>query len=125
MPDDSAALAPREVVIARLNRLGALPPARLAARRSSSGCLREPVQAAAHPGAADGVRAFGRLALFDNYRLVAQRVRQEIETFLTDDPLAAPTRPPGWGCGRTGRGPTSSPGWPAAPAAGCSSTWPT
>ena len=31
------------------------------------------------------MRAFGRLALFDNYRLIAQRVRQEVETFLTDD----------------------------------------
>jgi len=39
------------------------------------------------PGAANGVRAFGRLALFDNYRLVAQRLRQEIELFLTDDSL--------------------------------------
>jgi eukaryotic-like serine/threonine-protein kinase len=33
------------------------------------------------------VRAFGRLALFDNYRLVAQRVRQEIETFLSGESL--------------------------------------
>ena len=41
-----------------------------------------------NPGPAAGVRAFGRLALFDNYRLIAQRVRQEIETFLTDVPLA-------------------------------------
>src|SRR5439155_75916 len=36
---------------------------------------------------AGGVRAFGRLALFDHYRTIAQRVRQEIETFLTDDAL--------------------------------------
>jgi hypothetical protein len=40
-----------------------------------------------NPGPADGVRAFGRLALFDHYRTVAQRVRQEVEAFLTDDPL--------------------------------------
>ena len=40
-----------------------------------------------NPGSANGVRAFGRLALFDHYRTIAQRLRQEIETFLTDDPL--------------------------------------
>ena len=40
-----------------------------------------------NPGAANGVRAFGRLALVDNFRAVAQRVRQEVETFLSDDAL--------------------------------------
>lgn len=40
------------------------------------------------PGAAAGVRAFGRLALVDHYRTIAQRVRQEVESFLSDDPLA-------------------------------------
>jgi eukaryotic-like serine/threonine-protein kinase len=40
-----------------------------------------------NPGAANGVRAFGRLALVDNFRAVAQRVRQEVETFLSDEPL--------------------------------------
>ncbi|MBN9517919.1 protein kinase [bacterium] len=39
------------------------------------------------PASAAGVRAFGRLALFDHFRVIAQRVRQEIETFLTDEPL--------------------------------------
>jgi len=39
------------------------------------------------PVAAAGVRAFGRLALVDHYRAVARRVRQEIETFLSDEPL--------------------------------------
>jgi hypothetical protein len=38
-------------------------------------------------GPAAGVRAFGRLALCDNYRLIAQRVRHEIEPFLTDEVL--------------------------------------
>ncbi|MBM3983668.1 MAG: hypothetical protein FJ304_26040, partial [Planctomycetes bacterium] len=45
-----------------------------------------------NPGPANGVRAFGRLALLDNYRTVAQRLRQEIETFLTDEPLAQADR---------------------------------
>ena len=40
-----------------------------------------------NPSPANGVRAFGRLALCDNYRVIAQRVRQEVETFLTDTPL--------------------------------------
>jgi serine/threonine protein kinase len=40
-----------------------------------------------NPGAANGVRAFGRLALVDNFRAVAQRVRQEVDTFLSDEPL--------------------------------------
>ena len=79
-----------------------LPPARLAAAGRSVDAAGEPVQAGPHPGAADGVRAFGRLALFDNYRLVAQRVRQEIETFLTDEPLAKADKATGLGL-RTNR----------------------
>ena len=87
VPDDPAAFAPREVVIARLNRPAhylqrdSLPPVD---QWMPPGSL---YRLARTPGAANGVRAFGRLALFDNYRLVAQRVRQEIETFLTDDSL--------------------------------------
>ncbi len=81
------ALPPQEVVLARLNRpahylqregLPAvdqwLPPNTLY-RLPKSG------------GPAAGVRAFGRLALMDNYRLVAQRIRHQIEQFLTDDLL--------------------------------------
>src|SRR5206468_2660047 len=49
------------------------------------------------PGPAAGVRAFGRLALFDNYRHVVQRVRQEIETFLTDEPLNVADKTTGLG----------------------------
>ena len=41
------------------------------------------------PGSAGGVRAYGRLALCDNYRQVAQRIRHQIEPFLTDETLDA------------------------------------
>ncbi|MGL6095275.1 MAG: tubulin-like doman-containing protein, partial [Fimbriiglobus sp.] len=77
--------APREVVVARLNRPGhylqrdGLPPVE---QWLPPGLL---YKLPRNPGAAGGVRAFGRLALCDNYRTVAQRVRQEIEAFLTDD----------------------------------------
>ncbi|MBA4063463.1 MAG: hypothetical protein C0501_07075 [Isosphaera sp.] len=87
-PDDPAAVAPREAVLARLHRPGhylqreSLPPVDA---WMPPGTL---YQLARNPGAAGGVRAFGRLALFDNYRLVAQRVRQEVEAFLSDAPLA-------------------------------------
>jgi serine/threonine protein kinase len=87
-PDDPAAVAPREAVLARLHRPGhylqrdSLPPPDA---WMPAGSL---YKLARSPGAAGGVRAFGRLALFDNYRLVAQRVRQEIEAILTDAPLA-------------------------------------
>ncbi len=77
-------LAGRDVIIARLNRPSHylqqtatpaveqwLPPGLL---------YRLPK----HPGPTGGVRAFGRLALCDHYRVVAQRVRQEVEAFLTD-----------------------------------------
>jgi serine/threonine protein kinase len=86
--DHPGALDPRELIVARLQRPAhylqreSLPPVdqwmppRLLYTLSRT------------PGSANGVRAFGRLALFDNYRLIAQRVRQEIETFLTDSPLA-------------------------------------
>jgi hypothetical protein len=40
-----------------------------------------------NPGAAAGVRAFGRLALLDNGRLVAQRIRQEVEALLPEELL--------------------------------------
>jgi serine/threonine protein kinase len=92
-PTDSASvLAPREVVLARLNRPShylqreSLPPVE---GWMPTGTL---YKLARTPGSAGGVRSIGRLALFDNYRLIAQRVRQEIETFLTDNPLAEATR---------------------------------
>ncbi|QEL13622.1 tubulin-like doman-containing protein [Limnoglobus roseus] len=37
-----------------------------------------------NPGPANGVRAFGRLALVDHYRGITQRIRQEVEAFVTD-----------------------------------------
>ncbi|MBY0460935.1 MAG: tubulin-like doman-containing protein, partial [Gemmataceae bacterium] len=86
-PDGPAALTAREVVQARLNRSthymqrDSLPPVE---QWMPTGSL---YKLPRNPGPASGVRAFGRLALFDHYRTVAQRVRQEVETFLTDDPL--------------------------------------
>jgi serine/threonine protein kinase len=93
-PDAAAAatsdpdpLPPKEVVVARLNRpahylqSGGVPQVET---WMPPGLL---YQLPKNPGPAAGVRAFGRLALCDNYRVVAQRIRQEIETFLTDDPL--------------------------------------
>ncbi|HJZ53429.1 MAG TPA: tubulin-like doman-containing protein, partial [Gemmataceae bacterium] len=100
--DNPAALAPREVVAARLNRPAhylqqpSLPPVD---PWLPPGLLYQLPRA---PGSSAGIRAFGRLALFDNYRLVAQRLRQEIETFLTDDPLAAADTTTGLGL-RTNR----------------------
>jgi serine/threonine protein kinase len=97
VPDDPAALAPKEVVIARLNRPAhylqrdSLPPVD---QWMPPGSL---YKLARTPGAASGVRAFGRLALFDNYRLVAQRVRQEVETFLNDESLAKADKTTGLG----------------------------
>jgi serine/threonine protein kinase len=84
---DQSGVSSRETVLARLQR-----PAHYLQRESlpsldswlPAGLL---YQLARAPGSSGGVRAFGRLALFDNYRLVAQRVRQEIEPFLTDAPL--------------------------------------
>ncbi len=39
------------------------------------------------PTGAQGVRAFGRLALCDHYRPLVRRVRREVEAFVTGDPL--------------------------------------
>jgi hypothetical protein len=39
------------------------------------------------PTSARGVRAFGRLALCDHYRPLAQRIRREVERFVAGDPL--------------------------------------
>ncbi len=81
------ALSAREVVLAKLNRpayyLQDSPAPNVEGWVPAGLLYRLPK----NPGPADGVRAFGRLALCDHYRVVAQRIRQEIETFLTDDPL--------------------------------------
>ena len=81
------ALSPREVMLAKLNRPthylqhptmpaceGWLPPGLL---------YRLPK----NPAPAGGVRGFGRLAFCDHYRAISQRVRLEVETFLSDDAL--------------------------------------
>ncbi|HEV3386440.1 MAG TPA: tubulin-like doman-containing protein, partial [Gemmata sp.] len=86
--DDPAQLVPREMVSTRLNRPAhylqseTLPPVE---QWMPTGLL---YKLARNPESSGGVRAFGRLALFDHYRLVAQRIRQEIETFLSDESLA-------------------------------------
>jgi hypothetical protein len=85
--DPAGLIGPAEVVHAKLNRSthymqrDSLPPVE---QWLPSGAL---YRLPRNPGSAGGVRAFGRLALFDHYRTIAQRVRQEIETFLTDDTL--------------------------------------
>jgi len=81
------AVAAKEVVLAKLNR-----PAHYLQRDGLP-----PVEYWLPPGAlyrlprtagpAAGVRAFGRLALFDHVKAIALRIRQEIEPFLTDDLL--------------------------------------
>lgn len=80
-------MLPRDVVLTRLNRpahylQGSTIPS--VDQWLPSGIL---YKLPKNAGPAGGVRAFGRLALCDNYRLVAQRVRQEIEPFLSDEAL--------------------------------------
>jgi hypothetical protein len=81
------ALSSPDVVLARLNR----PAHYLQQDRLPSveewlprGLL---YQLPKNAGPAAGVRPFGRLALCDNYRTIAQRIRQEIEPFLVDELL--------------------------------------
>ncbi|HEY2909914.1 MAG TPA: tubulin-like doman-containing protein, partial [Gemmataceae bacterium] len=87
LPATPAALGAKELVLARLNRpthylqAQSLPPVD---QWLPPGSL---YKISRTPGAAEGVRAFGRLALFDNYRLVAQRIRQQLEMFLTGETL--------------------------------------
>ncbi len=50
-----------------------------------------------NPGPTDGVRAFGRLALCDHYRLVTARFRQEIEALLSDDLIEKTAKQTGLG----------------------------
>ncbi len=81
------ALAAREVLLTRLNRPAHYLQASGAPQVESwlpPGIL---YRLPKNPGPADGVRSFGRLAFCDNYRVIAQRIRQDIETFLTDEPL--------------------------------------
>ncbi len=50
-----------------------------------------------NPGPADGIRAFGRLALCDHYRFVSARVRQEIEVLISEDLLDKTAKQTGLG----------------------------
>ena len=54
------------------------------------------------PTSAQGVRAFGRLALCDHYRPLAERIRADVEGFVNGDPLAAAAKATGLGV-RTNR----------------------
>ncbi|HEY2787099.1 MAG TPA: tubulin-like doman-containing protein [Fimbriiglobus sp.] len=79
------ALSAREVVLTRLNR-----PAYYLQREGlpsvenwlPSGALYRLPRTS---GPAAGVRAFGRLALFDHAKTISQKIRQEIEPFLSDE----------------------------------------
>jgi serine/threonine protein kinase len=90
-------LTPNEVILAKLNR-----PAHYLQREGPSpvdqwlppGML---YQLPKTPGPAAGVRAFGRLALTDNYRAIAPRLRQEIEYFLFEDNLTKAAKSTGLG----------------------------
>ena len=81
------ALSGKDVVIAKLNR----PSHYL--QNSTTPNVEQWIppnalyQLPKNPGSTGGRRAYGRLALCDNFRIVAQRIRQEIETFLTSDVL--------------------------------------
>ncbi len=83
------ALSVKEVVLARLNR-----PAHYLQREGLPSAETWLPPGALYrlprtPGPAAGIRAFGRLALFDNVRTISHRIRQEIEPFLSDDLLQA------------------------------------
>jgi serine/threonine protein kinase len=80
------ALPVRDVVLARLHRPAYyLQQGKLTVESwMPRGLL---YQLPKNPGPAGGVRAFGRLALLDHYRMIAQRIRQELEPFLTDELL--------------------------------------
>jgi serine/threonine protein kinase len=90
-------LTQSEVILARLNR-----PAHYLQREGP-----QPVdqwlppgmlyQLPKNPGPAAGVRAFGRLALLDNFRSIAPRIRQEIEYFLFEDNLTKAAKSTGLG----------------------------
>ncbi len=86
-PNTPDALAPSEVYVAKLNRAAhylqrdGLPPVE---SWMPKGVL---YKLSRNPGAAAGVRAYGRLALVDHYKAIVQRVRQGIEAFVSDGPI--------------------------------------
>lgn len=96
-PNQLLPLAANEVVVARLNRSGhyiqneQLPPVE---QWMPPGVLyRLPREA--RP--ADGVRAFGRLALVDHYRTIVQRIQEQLEAFVSDAALDAAATATGLG----------------------------
>lgn len=114
----SDALSPQEVVVARLNR--AAHYLQRDGMPSVESWMPKGVlyKLPRNPGAAAGVRAYGRLALADNYKAVVGRVRQDIEAFVSDGAIDAAVARTGLGlrsnrtriyviantCGGTGSG---------------------
>ena len=96
-----AGLAQREIVLARLNRPGHYLK-REGMPSVDSWLGPHMLYQMPRTPATNGWRAFGRLAFCDNYRLIAQRLRQELEPFLSDDPLTEADRQTGLGL-RTNR----------------------
>ena len=124
--DNPAALTAREVVPARLNRSDPLHAARRAAAGGAVAAGRVAVQAAAQPRPGQrgaGVRPARPVRPLPHHRPAGAAGDRDVP----DRRPAAPGRAgdASSACGPTARGRTSSPGWPAAPAAACSSTSPT
>ncbi len=101
-PNAPDALAASEVYVAKLNRAAhylqrdGLPSVEA---WMPKGLL---YKLSRNPGAAAGVRAYGRLALADHYKGIVQRVRQGIEAFVSDGPIDAAAARTGLGL-RTNR----------------------
>lgn len=96
------ALTPQEVLVTRLNRAAhylqrdGMPTVET---WMPKGVL---YKLSRNPGPAAGVRAYGRLALTDNYKALVQRIRQDVEKFITDDVINAAAAKTGLGL-RTNR----------------------
>lgn len=83
---------PQEVVLARLNRPGHYMKPREGRMRVDSWLNFNMLYRIPRNPITTGVRALGRLALVDNYRLIAGRLKEDLEACLSPEALTAADR---------------------------------
>jgi serine/threonine protein kinase len=94
-PAQGAALAPSEVVLARLNRFIHYQKPREGRPRIDTWFNTNLLHRIPRNLTTDGLRSLARLAFIDNYRLIAGRLREDLESCLDPEALAAAAKKTG------------------------------
>jgi serine/threonine protein kinase len=94
-PSHGASLAASEVLMARINRFIHYQKPREGRPRIDTWFNTNMLHRIPRNLTTDGLRALGRLAFIDNYRLIAGRLREDLESCLDPEALAAASKKTG------------------------------